>query len=94
MNFKGTQEEFDKYIKSLKPGISFSFHVEICKNCKHWERQKPKIKCEIGLCRELGNYFNYYDGLKEAIKQMEKGKILCENLFTHKDFGCIHFEKI
>ena len=65
-----------------------------CKTCKHWECQMPKIKSEVGLCRKLENiYFSYYDGLKVAIKEMEKGQILCDNLFTHKDFGCIHFKQ-
>jgi hypothetical protein len=70
--------------------------LKICSLCKYWQREKiynwpDKDKdASIGQCSELNNDLQYWDNEVEAQNKIENGKIGCENLYTHENFGCIH----
>ncbi len=97
MKFEGTAKEFKEFIEGLEKYDVDLFETNKCKNCKYWGRQKNKLRyvvCDIGRCYDLENYnFPYWEGTTKAMKVMLKGKILCTNLYTHEDFGCIRFKK-
>lgn len=72
--------------------------IKHCSTCKNWSRfsifngpnnDKPT---SIGACKILENSVNYFDGIEVAEKKIEDGKIGAENLYTHENFGCIHYE--
>ncbi len=73
-----------------------------CSLCKYWSRSKLYKASEqgelssVGMCSLLDGYDNdsyYYDDPEVAQEKVKPGKIGCENLYTHEDFGCIHFVK-
>jgi len=61
-----------------------------CQDCKHW----VILTQNTGMCRELENDFDYYNNAEHAEKTIKKGKIVCENLYTHRHFGCVNFKKL
>lgn len=60
-----------------------------CISCKYWSLMHGGI----GVCSALENNLNYWDSMIEANTKIEDGKIGADNLYTHKNFGCIHYDK-
>lgn len=68
-----------------------------CSSCKNWSRYSiydwpnEDKKSNIGVCSALENEVQYWDGIDVAQEKVKDGKIGCENLYTHENFGCIHY---
>lgn len=68
-----------------------------CSSCKFWIREKlrnypePDTEANIGTCSMLENDLQYWDANDVAQEKIQNGRIGCTNLYTHKNFGCIHF---
>lgn len=75
-------------------------YIGNCSSCKNWSRctiynwpEKEKSAL-IGTCSVLENSVTYYDDVDVAQEKIEKGKIGAHNLYTHENFGCIHYETL
>lgn len=70
-----------------------------CLDCKHWRRcivndwPNSDKALNIGECFHVNSHaVNYYDDSEIASEKIEEGKIGCDNLYTHENFGCIHYD--
>lgn len=68
-----------------------------CISCQHWSRSSiydwpnEDKKSNIGICSKLEDTINYWDGVDVAETKIEDGMIGAVNLYTHQNFGCIHY---
>jgi hypothetical protein len=73
-----------------------------CKNCKHWTRshnwyvddnlENKEVALKIGECEQVINGVGYWYSADKCAEIIQEGKIGADNLYTHENFGCIHFE--
>jgi hypothetical protein len=70
-----------------------------CSTCKHWKRgvmftafetDKP---ANVGTCSKVENNLCYYSLTEDAHTLIKDGMMDGDNVFTHENFGCIHYEK-
>ena len=83
--------------KEQTPQLSENAVIGRCFSCKHWSRysiydwpnqDKP---ANLGSCSVLENDVNYWDGIDVAQEKVKDGLIGGENLYTHENFGCVHY---
>ena len=71
---------------------------ERCHSCAHWSREKISdwpnrdVPGRVGTCAVNGGQMNYWDSADEAQEKILDGYLGGENVYTHENFGCIHFK--
>ncbi len=69
-----------------------------CISCINWSRYTisdlyvKDVDSNLGSCSILHNDVDYWDGIEVAQEKVKEGCIGCDNLYTHENFGCIHYD--